>query len=267
MRRWKYLQQEEERECLKRHMRHMRQHTQCTSQPKLGRKRRSGAVAASSHCSVASQTMAELRTLKRRADIAEEEVRIKRERLGQAEQYYEEEHRTFTLFSKRLEEKWEQRFNKLAALASHAGVRPEDIEGIRAQPWEASTEPSAEHSAAEYSSGEQSSGEQQVSAEQVSEELSTAELSSIDAEVVGMDPREYDALRDAFDEARSTGQLHNLRLELQKPGCNANATCDQTTLLYNMSAILVRASTQVRTGDTSMFKRSIDWCRRWFECF
>ena len=43
---------------------------------------------------------AEFRKLKRRADIAEETVRIKKERLDEAEHEYEEEHQTFTIFSK-----------------------------------------------------------------------------------------------------------------------------------------------------------------------
>jgi hypothetical protein len=39
--------------------------------------------------------------------------------------------------SKRLEEKWEQRFDTLAVarLARVAGVRYEDIETVRRQPW------------------------------------------------------------------------------------------------------------------------------------
>ena len=81
--------------------------------------------------------MAELRELKRRAGIAEEAVRIKKERLDEAEQEYEEEHRTFTVFSNRLEEKWEQRFEALARLALDAGVRQEDIEAVRKQPLRA----------------------------------------------------------------------------------------------------------------------------------
>ena len=44
--------------------------------------------------------MAELRSMKRRAGIAEETLRIKKERLDEVEQEYEEEHRTFTVFSK-----------------------------------------------------------------------------------------------------------------------------------------------------------------------
>ena len=84
--------------------------------------------------------MSELRSLKRRAGIAEEEVRIKMERLDEAEQEYEEEHRTFTIFSKHLEEKWEQRFDVLARLARDAGVRPEDIEAVRLQPWRAAVQ-------------------------------------------------------------------------------------------------------------------------------
>ena len=56
--------------------------------------------------------MEELRSLKRRAGVAEQSlaierqaVQIKKERLDEAEQEYEEEHRSFTVFSKRLEEK------------------------------------------------------------------------------------------------------------------------------------------------------------------
>ena len=93
--------------------------------------------------------MAELRDLKRRAGVAEETVRIKKERLDEAEQRrdeaeqrrdeaeqeYEEEHRTFTVFSKQLEEKWEQRFDALARLGRDAGVRVEDIQAARKQPW------------------------------------------------------------------------------------------------------------------------------------
>ena len=44
--------------------------------------------------------------MKRRAGVAEEALRIKKERLDEAEQEYEEEHRIFTKFSQRLEEKW-----------------------------------------------------------------------------------------------------------------------------------------------------------------
>ena len=47
----------------------------------------------------------EARGKKRRLGIAEEALRIKKERLEDAEQEYEEEHQTFTVFSKRLEEK------------------------------------------------------------------------------------------------------------------------------------------------------------------
>ena len=80
--------------------------------------------------------MVELRSMKRRAGVAEERLLIKKERLDGAEQELEEEHRTFTAFSKRLEEKWEQRFDALARLARHAGVRHEDIEAVRLQPWQ-----------------------------------------------------------------------------------------------------------------------------------
>ena len=90
--------------------------------------------------------MAELRSLKRRTGIAEETVRIKKERLDEAEQEYEEEHQTFTIFSKRLEEKWEQRFDVLARMARDAGVRSEDIEAVRLQPWRAA--PQEQHTAA-----------------------------------------------------------------------------------------------------------------------
>eukprot|EP00966_Prymnesium_polylepis_P132461 3062431-Prymnesium_polylepis.1 len=79
--------------------------------------------------------MADVRQLKRRAGVAEEAVRIKKEQLDEAAQEYEEEHRTFTAFSKQLEEKWEQRFDALARLACAFGVPPEDIECVRKQPW------------------------------------------------------------------------------------------------------------------------------------
>ena len=79
----------------------------------------------------------EVRGMKRRLGVAEETVRIKKERLEVAVQEYDEEHRTFTMFSKRLEEKWEQRFHAVAALARAAGVRFEDIEAARKQEWRA----------------------------------------------------------------------------------------------------------------------------------
>ena len=79
----------------------------------------------------------EVRRMKRRLDIAEEALRIKKERLEDAVQEYDEEHKTFTIFSKRLEEKWEQRFDALAVLARDRGVQNEDIEAIRKQEWRA----------------------------------------------------------------------------------------------------------------------------------
>ena len=75
--------------------------------------------------------------LKRRAGIAEETVRFKKERLDDAEQEYEDEHRTFTCFSKQLEEKWEQRFDALVRLALAAGVRNEDMAAVRQRPCRA----------------------------------------------------------------------------------------------------------------------------------
>ena len=77
------------------------------------------------------------RTLKRQLGVAEETVRIKKERLEEAEEAHDEDHRTFTTFSTRLQEKWEQRFDALAALAADAGVPTEDIAAIRLQPWQA----------------------------------------------------------------------------------------------------------------------------------
>ena len=77
------------------------------------------------------------RGMKRRLGIAEEALRIKKERLEDAVQEYDEEHKTFTIFSKRLEEKWEQRFDAVAALARASGVRSEDIEAARKQEWRA----------------------------------------------------------------------------------------------------------------------------------
>ena len=79
----------------------------------------------------------EVRGMKRRLGIAEEALRIKKERLEDAVQEYDEEHKTFTIFSKRLEEKWEQRFDAVAALARASGVRSEDIEAARKQEWRA----------------------------------------------------------------------------------------------------------------------------------
>ena len=75
--------------------------------------------------------------MKRQLGIAEEALRIKKERLEDAVQEYDEEHRTFTIFCKRLEEKWEQRFDAVAALARASGVRSEDIEAARKQEWRA----------------------------------------------------------------------------------------------------------------------------------
>jgi hypothetical protein len=49
---------------------------------------------------------ADARGLKRRLGVAEKTVQIKKERLEEAQLEYEEEHRTFTCFSKRLEERW-----------------------------------------------------------------------------------------------------------------------------------------------------------------
>ena len=42
----------------------------------------------------------EVRRMKRRLGIAEEALRIKKERLEDAVQEYDEEHKTFTIFSK-----------------------------------------------------------------------------------------------------------------------------------------------------------------------
>ena len=50
------------------------------------------------------------RSLKRRLGVAEELVRIKKECIEENNELYDEEHRNFTKFSKRLEAKWEQRF-------------------------------------------------------------------------------------------------------------------------------------------------------------
>jgi hypothetical protein len=90
----------------------------------------------------------ELRALKRRTGIAEERVgiaeeavRVKKERLADAEQDYEDEHRTFTVFSKGLEDKWEQRYDALAELALEAGVTPADVSAIRMRPWQSAIQP------------------------------------------------------------------------------------------------------------------------------
>jgi len=83
----------------------------------------------------------EVRGMKRKLGVAQETVRVKSERLKEAEQgrdeaeeLYQEEHRSFAV-SKRDEEKWEQRFNALAAMARAAGVRSEEIEAVRKQPF------------------------------------------------------------------------------------------------------------------------------------
>jgi hypothetical protein len=54
--------------------------------------------------------------MKRRAGVAEEGLRIKREQLEEATREYkvEEEHNSFAKFSQRSVQKWEQRFNALA---------------------------------------------------------------------------------------------------------------------------------------------------------
>ena len=54
--------------------------------------------------------------MKRRLSIAEETVRIKKERLADAEQECDDEICRFTIFSQRLERKWEERFNALVRL-------------------------------------------------------------------------------------------------------------------------------------------------------
>ena len=73
----------------------------------------------------------EVRGMKRRLGIAEEALRIKKERLEDAVQEYDEEHNTFTIFSKRLEEKWEQRFDAVAALARASECQREGGAGAR----------------------------------------------------------------------------------------------------------------------------------------
>ena len=88
----------------------------------------------------------DMRRLKRQLGIAEESTRIKKERLEEGERFYDEEHSTFTSFSKRLEEKWEQRFDALAALARDAGVLEESIEEVRQREWQPPTSSSAEAS-------------------------------------------------------------------------------------------------------------------------
>ena len=98
-----------------------------------------GRMAAQKRAELGDVLMAneEVRRMKRRLGIAEEALRIKKERLEDAVQEYDEEHRTFTIFSKRLEEKWEQRFDAVSALARASGVRSEDIEAARKQEWRA----------------------------------------------------------------------------------------------------------------------------------
>ena len=90
-----------------------------------------------------SAHMTEVRSMKRKLGMAEETVHVKSERLqeaerrrGEAEELYEEEHTSFTKFSKLNEDKWEQRFDTLAAMARAAGVQSEEIEAVRKQPWQ-----------------------------------------------------------------------------------------------------------------------------------
>ena len=82
-----------------------------------------GRMAAQKRAELGDVLMAneEVRRMKRRLGIAEEALRIKKERLEDAVQEYDEEHKTFTIFSKRLEEKWEQRFDAVSALARASG--------------------------------------------------------------------------------------------------------------------------------------------------
>ena len=125
-----------------------------------------------------------LRTLKRRAGVTEEKlgierevVRIKRERLVEAEEEYEEEHRTFTCFSKQLEQRWERRYDRLASVANGAGVPAEDIATIRrfdAQAssgssgtrWFSEAEVEVEKHAALYQAGVQAEVDQQAALQQ-----------------------------------------------------------------------------------------------------
>ena len=97
--------------------------------------------------------------MKRRLGVAEETVRIKKERLEEAEKEYDEEHRTFTTFSKRLEEKWEQRFDELAQLAAAAGVQSEDITAIRMRPWRAVEQVAAVAAVAQHQQAEPAADE------------------------------------------------------------------------------------------------------------
>ena len=71
------------------------------------------------------------RTLQRRLGLAQESLLVKKERLEEAEQCHQEDQQTFTMFNQELQDKWELRFNRLAAAAKAAGVSPEDIEAIR----------------------------------------------------------------------------------------------------------------------------------------
>ena len=84
------------------------------------------------------------RSLKRRLGVAEELVRIKKECIEENNELYDEEHRNFTKFSKRLEAKWEQRFDALAQLAQDAGVKREDIEAVRSQQLDSTTAAAAD---------------------------------------------------------------------------------------------------------------------------
>ena len=183
----------------------------------------------------ALESMSELRVLKRRAGIAEEVARIKKERLDEAEQFYEEEHRTFMSFLQRREEVWEQRFELLARMASAAGVQHEDIDALRKQPWQdAAAIPELERVAAV----EQAAASERAAA---AEQAAAAERSAAaeDEAAVARDAAaELDAavnwdFWDAAIEALRTGDSDNLKAELQKPRCNVNEVFDgSVTVLY-----------------------------------
>ena len=158
-----------------------------------------------------------IRGMKRRLGIAEEALRIKKERLEDAVQEYDEEHRTFTIFSKRLEEKWEQRFDAVAALARASGVRSEDIEAARKQEWRAANaasnvavpaeeiaapEPSARSQRGVWLAQVRAEAEAKAAAAEAEAKAARAEAQAARAEEVAAEAEAKAAAAEAEKEAR-----------------------------------------------------------------
>ena len=150
----------------------------------------------------------ELRLLKRRAGVAEETLRIKRERLDDAEKEYEEEHRTFTVFSKQLEQKWEQRYDALARLVRDAGVPDEDIEAVRKQPLRdaAATSARAKTAAEQRAAEVTPAAAHQVAAAEQEEVTERTAAANRGVEAVRMKTAQATAEQDAASERNTAAQ-------------------------------------------------------------